>query len=67
MANKEPVKALLQVAGPREWKDWLFQLQTSLISYGYAESLTEEGRKEFAGNMQGLHDFFGAVNSEGKR
>lgn len=51
-------KKLLDLDAPADWKDFLFNLQTTLIEYGYFENLTELGRNDFAAKVAGLHHFF---------
>lgn len=58
----QATKDLLQVAPPAEWKDFIFSLQTTLIESGHVETLTPEGRSDFAAKMQGLYEYFGAID-----
>lgn len=67
MATKnEAVKDILSVATPGEWKDFIFELQTTLIANGYVTLFNEKGQEEFAYKMQGLYNFFTALQATNK-
>jgi len=63
--NQQPLNDLLSISTPQEWKDFVFQTQTTLIESGFVEMLTEQGRSEFTARMQGLYNFFGKLPDPG--
>lgn len=64
--TQKSIKELLLVCSPGQWKDFIFSLQTTLIESGHIETLTEEGRSDFAANMQGLYNFFSRIEGSKK-
>jgi hypothetical protein len=67
MANtKNPIKDLLSISSPQEWKDFLFHVENNLVALGYSEMLTKSGRMELSAKFTGLYEFFGDMQ-EGKQ
>lgn len=56
--NNQALKQLLSVAPADQWKDFIFEIQTTLISSGYVGMSTEPGKEDLAYKMQGLYNFF---------
>jgi len=56
--NNQALKELLSVANADQWKDFVFEIQTTLIANGYVGMFTEPGREDLAYKMQGLYNFF---------
>lgn len=56
--NNQALKELLSVAPADQWKDFVFEIQTTLIANGHVGLFTETGQEDFACKMQGLYNFF---------
>ena len=56
--NNEAIGELLKADSPVSWISFLFDLQTTLISYGYMGGMTKMGSEEFALKFQYLKNFF---------
>ena len=59
-----PIKSLLSIASPSDWREFVFDLQSELISNGYVGLLTEIGTSDFVIKLQGLHDFFCEIEKQ---
>ena len=55
---KEIIKNLLHGESPKDFKDFLFEIQNQLICSGCVEGFTAESRKDFASRFIRLHEFF---------
>ncbi|HEV8079543.1 MAG TPA: hypothetical protein VGP43_02440 [Chitinophagaceae bacterium] len=62
--NNTAIRDLLNSGSPEQWKDFLFDLQISLIEKNYFESYTDKGSNEHANYFRSLKDFFTALQSK---
>jgi hypothetical protein len=63
---KEIIRDLLQGEHPKEFKDFLFEIQNQLVGYGYVEGFTPESRQKFASRFIRLHEFFSELEKREK-
>jgi hypothetical protein len=64
--SNEACKELLESASPFEWMCFLFDLQNTLIGYGFMEGLTKEGVDNLTNKFISLKFFFEKLENSSK-
>ena len=64
--KNELIEGLLAIDSPNDWRDFIFQLQSTLIESGHVGCLTKAGEGDFASKMQGLYNFFSSLDQQRK-
>lgn len=58
----DSVEVLTDQGTPTEWKEWLNEIQATLISIGHCNGLTDQGASEFANRFISLQRFFSKID-----
>jgi hypothetical protein len=64
--SNEACKELIESASPFEWICFLFDLQNTLIGYGFLEGLSEEGANDLSAKFISLKFFFEKLENSSK-
>lgn len=61
--TSKPIKELCEFVTPEQWKDWLNEIQATVIRSGALAGYSKEAFSEFGDNFLYLQRFFSAIQA----